>query len=172
MRERDLGSFEALVSSPALAPEILIGKMIPYVCIAFLDVILCVVAGKLIFGVWPVGSLALLLAVSLIYLTACLAIGALFSVIARTQQLAILFAMLTTLLPTILLSGFAFPRQSMPMVLRVVSNALPATHFLAVIRAIYLKGVGLETLWPQTLTLAFIACLLVAMASRRFRKQL
>jgi ABC-2 type transport system permease protein len=172
VREREWGSFESLVTSPARAPEILVGKMIPYVLIAFGDVVLCVVAGKLIFGVWPVGSVALLLGISVLYLLASLSIGLIFSVVARTQQLAILFAMLVTLLPTILLSGFAFPRRSMPLVLQAISNLFPATHFLHVIRSIYLKGTGLEMLWPQVAILAMFTVGLVFLAAKRFRKQL
>jgi ABC-2 type transport system permease protein len=172
VREREWGSFESLVTSPARAPEILVGKMIPYVLIAFGDVVLCVVVGRLIFGVWPVGSVALLLAISVLYLLASLSLGLIFSVLARTQQLAILFAMLATLLPTILLSGFAFPRQSMPVVLRALSNVVPATHFLRIIRSIYLKGTGLEVLWPQVVVLAGFTVVLVAFAAKKFKKEL
>lgn len=172
VREREWGSFESLVTSPARAPEILVGKMIPYVLIAFSDVVLCVVAGRLIFGVWPVGSPGLLLGISVLYLVASLSIGLIFSVIARTQQLAILFAMLATLLPTILLSGFAFPRRSMPLILQAASNLIPATHFLSIIRSIYLKGTGLGVLWPQTVVLAVFTVGLVALAARKFKKEL
>jgi ABC-2 type transport system permease protein len=172
VREREWGSFESLVTSPARASEILVGKLIPYVVIAFADVMLCIIAGKVIFGVYPTGSLLLLLVTGAIYLLASLAIGLFFSVISRTQQLAILYAMLVTLLPTILLSGFAFPRRSMPMVLQAISNVIPATHFLEIIRAIYLKGAGPAILWPRVLTLVGFTIALVAIASRRFKKQL
>lgn len=172
VREREWGSFESLVTSPARAHEILIGKMIPYVGIAFADVVLCIVAGRVMFGVSPTGSVALLLAVSALYLVASLAIGLYFSVVSATQQVAILFAMLLTLLPTTLLSGFTFPRRSMPLVLQLLSNVIPATHFLEIIRAIYLKGAGFVELWPRILVLLVFTVGLVALAARKFEKRL
>ncbi|MEN6549660.1 MAG: ABC transporter permease [Armatimonadia bacterium] len=172
VREREWGSFETLVTSPVQAPNIMIGKILPYVAIAFVDVLLSVLTGVLVFHVVPVGSVALLLGVSFLYLLASLATGILFSTVARTQQLAILVAMLSTLLPTILLSGFVFPIRSMPLPLRIVSQFLPPTHFLIVIRTIYLKGGGLAVLWPQVLILALFAFVLVTLAAKRFKKRL
>jgi ABC-2 type transport system permease protein len=172
VREREWGSFESLVTSPAHATEILVGKMIPYVCIAFVDVLASMAAGRFVFGVYPEGSIALLLSAGVLYLLASLAIGVLFSTTARTQQMAILFAMLSTLLPTILLSGFAFPLRSMPVELRVLSNVIPATHFLVIIRGLYLKGAGLAVLWPRLLALFGFAVVLVTIAARRFQKRL
>ena len=172
VREREWGSFETLVASPVRAYDILIGKMIPYVVIASVDVVLSVAAGKLVFGVSPVGSMGLLLGVSTLYLLASLAIGVLFSVVARTQRVAILAAMLATLLPTVLLSGFAFPIRSMPLVLQGISNVLPATHFLIIIRSIYLKGAGLAILWPRIAALAGFTILVLLIAAVRFRKRL
>jgi ABC-2 type transport system permease protein len=172
VREREWGSFETLITSPVRAPNIMVGKMVPYVVIAFVDVLLSVVTGALVFHVVPVGSVPLLLAVSFLYLLASLAIGMFFSTVARTQQLAILVTMLVSLLPTTLLSGFAFPLRSMPAVLQAISNVIPATHFLIVIRSIYLKGVGLAVLWPRVLVLALFAVALVALAAKRFEKRL
>lgn len=172
VREREWGSFESLVTSPATAREILIGKMIPYVVMAFADVVLCILIGRIIFGVAPVGSHGFLLAVSVLFLMASLALGLLFSVLARTQQLAILLAMLLTLLPTTLLSGFVFPLRSIPLPIRLVSALIPATHFLVVIRGVYLKGAGLAVLWPQVLILAGFTLLVIMLAAKRFKKQL
>jgi ABC-2 type transport system permease protein len=172
VREREWGSFEVLVTSPAQAREILVGKMIPYIGMAFADVMVCILVGWLVFGVAPVGSRALLLAVSALYLMASLSIGLLFSVIARTQQLAILLAMLLTLLPTTLLSGFVFPLHSIPAPIRIISNIIPATHFLVIIRALYLKGAGLAVLWPRVLVLLALVLVVITVAARRFKKQL
>lgn len=172
VREREWGSFESLVASPAAPAEILVGKMMPYVGIAFADVLLCIVAGRLVFGVMPVGGHGLLLLFSAIFLMSSLAVGALVSVLARTQQMAILLAMVGTLLPTILLSGFAFPTHSLPMPLQVLSNLLPATHFLVIIRAIYLKGIALTLLRPRVLALVGFTVFLVVLAARRFEKRL
>lgn len=172
VREREWGSFETLVTSPVSAPNIMIGKMLPYMVISFVDVILSIAAGALVFRVVPEGSGALLLAVSVLYLLASLAIGLFISTVMKTQQLAILVALLLTLLPTILLSGFAFPLRSMPQVLQWLSNAIPATHFLVVIRGIYLKAAGIEVLWPQIVVLAVFTVVLIGMAARRFEKRL
>jgi ABC-2 type transport system permease protein len=172
VREREWGSFESLIASPVRAPDIMIGKMIPYVGIAFVDVLLSVLTGAFIFHVVPAGSITLLLIVSSLYLLASLSIGMFFSTIVRTQQLAILITMLVTLLPTTLLSGFAFPLRSMPLPLQFISNIIPATHFLIIIRGIYLKGSGLAVLWPRIAILALFTTALVALAARRFKKRL
>jgi len=172
VREREWGSFEALVTSPAAAPDILLGKMIPYTIMALVDILLAIALGALVFHVVPAGSLILLLAVSLLYLVASLALGIFFSVVAPTQRVAILLATLAALLPSVLLSGFAFPVASMPSALRVISALVPATHFLTVIRGIYLKAAGADVLWPSIAALAIYAVLLVALAAKGFRKRL
>lgn len=172
VREREWGSFETLVTSPALPPEILIGKILPYVVIVFADTLLSIGAGALIFGVVPVGSRLLLLFTSFLYLLASLAIGIFFSTIMRTQRLAILTTTLVTVVPTIQLSGFAFPIRSQPFVLQIISNFIPATHYLIIIRSLYLKGADLLVLWPRVLALVVFTVVLVAVAARRFRKQL
>ena len=172
VREREWGSFESLIASPVRAPNIMIGKMMPYVGIAFVDVVLSVLTGAFIFHVVPEGSITLLLVVSSLYLLASLSIGMFFSTIMRTQQLAILVTMLVTLLPTTLLSGFAFPLRSMPVALQLISNFIPATHFLIIIRGIYLKGAGLAVLWPRIGLLALFTVALVSLAAKRFEKRL
>jgi ABC-2 type transport system permease protein len=172
VREREWGSFESLIASPVRAPNIMLGKMIPYVGIAFVDVVFSVLTGALVFHVIPQGSVALLLIVASLYLLASLSIGLFFSTAMRTQQLAILVTMLVTLLPTTLLSGFAFPIRSMPVALQLISNLIPATHFLIIIRGIYLKGAGLAVLWPRIALLALFTVALVALAARRFQKRL
>lgn len=172
VREREWGSFETLISSPPRPADIMLGKLAPYIVIAFVDVVLSILTGVLVFHVVPVGSVALLLFVSFLYLVASLSLGLLFSTIAKTQQLAILLAVLTTLLPTILLSGFVFPIRSMPLFLQFISNFVPATHFLIVIRGIYLKDAGLHVLWARVLILALFSVVLLLMAGRRFKKKL
>ncbi|NSW55462.1 MAG: ABC transporter permease [Armatimonadetes bacterium] len=172
VREREWGSFETLVTSPAQAPEILVGKMIPYVGIAFADVLLSIATGRLVFGVSPAGSIPLLLAASVLYLVASLSMGLLFSVIAPTQRLAILMATLATLLPAVLLSGFSFPIASMPKALQIASNLVPATHFLIVIRGIYLKAAPFAVLRRSLLILLVFTLAIVTLAAKRFRKQL
>lgn len=172
VREREWGSFETLISSPARPSDIMLGKLVPYVGIAFVDVLLSILTGVFVFHVVPVGSVALLLFVSFLYLLASLSLGLLFSTVAKTQQLAILLAVLSTLLPTILLSGFVFPVRSMPAFLQFISNFIPATHFLIVIRGLYLKDAGLHVLWARVLILALFSLALLLLAARRFKKRL
>lgn len=172
VREREWGSFETLVTSPAQPPEILLGKIVPYVVIAFVDTLVSIAVGALVFHVVPVGDWGLLLLASFLYLLASLAIGIFFSTVSRTQRVAILITTLVTLVPTVQLSGFAFPVRSQPLFLQFVSSVIPATHFLVIIRSLYLKGAGLAILWPRVLTLLVFTVLLVGLAARRFRKQL
>ncbi len=172
VRERELGSFETLVASPATALEIMLGKMLPYAVMAFADVLLCIIAGRLIFGVRVTGNISLLLAISIVFLAASLSIGILFSALARTQRVAIFLAFLGTFLPTVLLSGFVFPLRSMPAALQLISKVIPATHFLVVVRSIYLKASGMAVLWPLVLILAVFAVTLLAIAAKAFKKRI
>jgi len=172
VRERELGSFETLVASPATALEIMLGKMLPYTVMAFADVLLCIIAGRLIFGVKVAGNIPLLLAISLVFLAASLSIGILISALVRTQRVAIVLAFLGTFLPTVLLSGFMFPIRSMPRALQLVSDIIPATHFLAIVRSIYLKASGMAVLWPAVLILAVFAVVLLLIAVKAFKKRI
>ncbi len=148
-RERETGSLEGLLVLPVLAGEILLGKALPYLCIATAHVVLVLVLGGLVFGVWPAGSLPTLIGFTLLFLPAMLFLGLMLSALAPTQQFAALLALYSTLLPTFFLTGFALPRANMPMVLQWMSWPLPATQFLLALRGIYLRGVGWEVLWPQ-----------------------
>lgn len=172
VRERERGSFELLASSPVSAPELVMGKLTPYLAIASFDVVLAVGAGWLVFGVEPRGSLPLLFVLSLVFVATTLAIGLLVSCLARTQQVAMLVALVSMAVPTMLLSGFVFPVRNMPVPLRLLSEVLPATHYVTIMRAIVLKGVGLTVVaWPAV-KLSLIAAVLVVAAARSFRKRL
>lgn len=172
VREREVGSFEGLAASPIAPVEIIIGKLLPYAAISIGDVILCIGTGALVFGVYPLGSKPGLLVVSGLYLIASLCIGLAISSIARTHQVATLMAFMATMLPTMLLTGFVFPVRSMPMALQVIAQVLPATHFLTVIRGIYLKGTGLGLYMHETFALGLISLALVVLAAKTFRKSL
>jgi ABC-2 type transport system permease protein len=172
VREREAGSFEGLASSPIAPVEIVLGKLLPYAVISIFDVVLCIAVGWAVFEVFPTGDRVALLGVSAIYLVASLAIGLAISSIARSHQVATLVAFLTTMLPTMLLTGFVFPIRSMPVALQYIAQIFPATHFLVIIRAIYLKGTGLGLYMRETLALAVIALILVMLAAKAFRKSL
>jgi ABC-2 type transport system permease protein len=172
VRERERGTIEQIIVSPLRPMELMVGKLVPYVAIAFFDVILITVAGRVLFGVPMVGSASLLLALSAVFLTAALGIGLFISVTAPSQRAAQALAVLISQLPSVLLSGFMFPISAMPPVVQWITNVVPARHFIVIVRSIFLKGVGLEVLWRPTLILAGFGALILTMSARRFRKKL
>ncbi|NMB58686.1 MAG: ABC transporter permease [Chloroflexi bacterium] len=171
VRERERGTIEQLIVTPIRSWELVAGKMLPYVLIAFFDMIEILVAGVLLFNVPINGSLLLLLVLSCLFLITTLGIGLLISTVANTQQEAMLTTMFT-LLPSIFLSGFMFPLAAMPTFLQVISYAIPLRYFLIIARGIVLKGTGAEVLIPEILALCFFALLVMAATALRFRKQL
>ena len=171
-REREQGTLEGLVVSPIGSLDLMVGKLAPYVAASLLDVVLLIGLGWALFGVWPAGSLLLLLFGMTLFLGGVLGLGLAISSRAPNQAFALQLAFVATLLPALLLSGFAFPRQSMPDFLYYVTMPLPATQFLIVVRGIYLKGAGWSVLWPQMLWLAFTSVVFLRAASARFVKRL
>jgi len=160
------------VASPLQPAELMLGKLWPYVALSLFDLLLVVTLGKVLFQVWPQGSLLALVGLTALFLPCALGLGLLISTVARTQQMALVGAFLATVLPTMLLSGFIFARQNMPAFLRGVGVLLPATHYLVILRGIYLKGVGLTVLWPQALILLLFSGTVMALSSKRFTKRL
>lgn len=168
-REKETGTMEQLLTAPVKPGQIIIGKVIPYIALAVLDGVLVLLFGVVHFGVPFTGSAALLFLFGVIYVVAALSLGILVSTIARTQQQAMITAMLITVLPSVMLSGFIFEIKNMPMILQYVSHVIPATYFLLIIRGVMLKGSGIGVLWPQAAALAVITIILLAVASKRFR---
>jgi ABC-2 type transport system permease protein len=171
-REKETGTMEILLVSPLRPLQIIVGKVLAYVVIGFVSVLLVVAEARLIFSVPLRGSLFLLLAEGLLYILTSLSLGILISSRTSSQRVAMIGALAGTMLPTILLSGFIFPIESMPWPLRLISNIVPAKWFVLIARGVMLKGVGLEYLWPQTLILLGMTVLLVAAATRSFRIRL
>lgn len=172
VKEKEFGSFENIISTPIKSYEFIIGKVFPYVVLSFLDLVLIIIVGYLVFNVPIKGSLPLLLVSSIIYLVSTLSLGILISTIARTQQVALIAAMLASLLPSILLSGFVFPVQNMPVPLQWISALIPAKYFMTIIRAIYLKGAGLSSFWLDFLILTLYSGILLIISSINFKKRL
>ncbi len=172
VREREQGTMEGLVVSPLTARELLLGKLLPYVAIALIDVVLVAAVGRLLFGVPLRGSPLVVLALLLVYLLAALGLGLFISAVARNQQAAYLVALIGILLPTMLLTGFVFPVASMPKLLQAVAQLHPATHFIVVARALSLRGAGLAELWPRALALAGLATAIMGATMVRFQKTL
>lgn len=170
-RERERGTLEQLIVSPIKSIELMLGKILPYVAIGFVQMTLILLLGRIIFGVPFIGSIPLLYALALVFIAANLALGLFFSTLAKTQQQAMQMSFFF-LLPNILLSGFMFPREGMPAPARWLSEALPLTHFLKIVRGIVLKGSGFREVSIELLWLLLILAALVTLASLRFRKKL
>lgn len=163
-RERELGSLESLLTSPVGPVELVIGKMSPYFLISAVNVLIVLVLGGAVFGVWPRGSVLTLALLTLLFLPGMLSFGVMISSVAPTQQLALVIATLTTYLPTMLLTGFAFPRSNMARFIEIVTIPYPATQYLLGIRSVYLKGAGWSVIWPQALWLAGAGAILLLLA--------
>lgn len=172
VREKETGTIEQIISSPIKRYELMLGKVLPYAVLAYIDFLLIVVASYLIFGVGIKGSLGLLLLVAFFYLLGVLGMGVLISTLTSTQISAMLAAILITMLPSILLSGFIFPIRQMPELLQLVTIVVPARYFIEILRDIYLKGLGLEYFWRQVLYVMIFGFTALALAVHRFRKRL
>jgi ABC-2 type transport system permease protein len=171
VRERERGTLEQLIVSPVRSVEIVVGKIIPYIAIGYVQITLILFAGWLIFDVPLVGSLPLLYGLAFMFITANLALGLTFSTIAKTQQQAMQMSVFM-LLPSLLLSGFMFPFQAMPRFAQVLGEALPLTHFLRIVRGIALKGAHFADLYHDLLALSIILGVLVTISALRFHKKL
>ena len=171
VRERERGTIEQLIVTPLRASELIVGKLAPYVLIAFIDTIEILAGGVLLFGIPINGSLPLLLVLSGLFLISNLGVGLLISTITSTQQEAIIVAIFYNL-PSIFLSGFIYPVAAMPRVLQFVSLAIPLRYYLIVVRGIVLKGVGMPALWPEVIALSIFAVVVITSAATRFKKRL
>jgi ABC-2 type transport system permease protein len=169
VRERERGTLEQLMVTPVSPVGVVLGKLLPYLVLAFAQLLLVLFLMRTLFKVPIHGNLFLLLGLSLIYLLALLSLGLLVSSRARTQSEAIQVAQ-GFLLPSIMLSGYIFPLSSLPGPLRVVSQVLPATHFISISRGIIIRGANFVDLWPHVAALFVIAAILVAGSTRAFRK--
>ncbi len=170
-RERERGTLEALIVSPVRSFELMVGKIVPYVGIGYVQITLVLIVGHVVFDVPFVGSVALLYLMTLVFMAANLALGLVFSTLAKTQQQAMQMSFFF-LLPNILLSGFAFPWEGMPRPAQLLSEVLPLTHFLRIVRGIVLKGAGFEDLQPHLTAMGVILVAFVALATLRFHKRL
>ncbi len=168
-REWETGTMEQLIITPAKAPEIIIGKVAPYIFLGYLQITLVILVGTILFSVPLKGSLILLFFASGIFLVCGLGIGLLVSTVSRSQQLAFMFSIIFTLLPSFLLSGFIFPVSSMPSLIQYVTWLVPAKYFLVILRGIFLKGNGIAILWPQLLILALFALFFLLAATKRLK---
>ena len=170
-RERERGTFENLLAMPVRPLEIMIGKLVPYILVAYVQVGVILVAAHVLFAVPILGSLWLLLACTLAFIIANLSVGLLFSTLARNQMQAMQMTFFF-FLPSMLLSGFMFPFRGMPDWAQAIGEMLPLTHFLRIVRGILLKVNGPADVWPNLWPLLAFTLVVVALGAKRFRKTL
>lgn len=171
VREKELGTLEQLNVTPLRRWELVVGKLLPYGLIAMVDVLLVVAVAVFWFQIPLRGSFPLLLGMSLLYVLCTLALGLFISTISATQQQAMMTATFFFLTPMIYLSGFIFPIENMPAVMRAVTYLIPLRYFLVIVRGIFLKGIGLDLLWPQAAALAAWGIVVLSLAVARSRKR-
>ncbi len=167
-REKERGTLEVLLVSPLRPWQIIVGKVLPYMALGFLNVVSVLLAAWLVFRVPLRGSLTLLLLESVLFIVTSLALGVLVAAVTSSQRTAMVGALMGLMLPTLLLSGMIFPIASMPEWLQPLSNVVPGRWYLLIARGIMLKGIGLAHLWQETLVLGLMTMIFIAAAVKRF----
>ena len=170
-REWERGTMEQLIATPVKAPELVLGKFIPYFCIGFFDLTVGVLMARFLFAVPFSGNYLTLVFLSSLFLTGALSQGIYVSVVARTQLMASQLASLTTLIPTLLLSGFIYPIFNMPKVIQAVTYFVPARYYIIILRELFLKAGGISVMWDEALFLILFASFMLTFAVRRFKKK-
>ena len=168
-KEKELGTMEILLATPMAPLQIIIAKVVPYLLLAFSNAIIVLLLGYFVFDVPIRGSLSLLLAETLLFVLTALALGILISSKTQSQQVALMVSLMMLMLPTILLSGFMFPVENMPMMLQVISNAVPARWFIIIIKSIMIKGLGFEAVWKETLIMMGFLLGFILLSIRSFK---
>ena len=171
VKEKERGTIEQLIVTPIRPHQLMLGKAIPFVIIAYVDILIVVLAGILWFRVPIAGSFLLLLALSGLFIMTTLGLGLLISTVSQTQQQAMMLSFFINP-PFMLLSGFIFPIASMPEPMQYITYIIPLRYFLIIIRGIFLKGIGLDILWPQALALLAFGVTVLTLSAMRFRKRL
>lgn len=171
-REKEFGTMEVLLVSPLRPSQIIIGKVIPYFLLSFINVIVILLLSWLVFDLPVKGSLTLLLAESMLYILMSLSLGILISTVSRTMQQAIFISLIGLMLPTILLSGFIFPIENMPKIYDVAASILPPRYFIVIIKNIMIKGAGFLYVWKETLILILMTMIFMGLSIRNFKIRL
>lgn len=169
VRERERGTLEQLIVTPIRKTSLMLGKIVPFAVVGYVQMTIVLLLGKLLFGIPLRGSLLLLYGLSAAFIVASLGLGLFVSTIAQTQAQAMQMSFML-LLPNILLSGYMFPREAMPEPAQWIGALVPLTYFLRVLRGILLKDAGLAAVWPESLALALFATVMIALSVRRFSK--
>ncbi|MCD4681386.1 MAG: ABC transporter permease [Bacteroidales bacterium] len=171
-REKELGTMEVLLVSPLKPMQIILGKVFPYIILGFINAVTILLLGYYVFGMPVQGNMILLLLEVLLFIIMALSLGILISTIAKTQQTAMIISLLGLMLPTILLSGFIFPLENMPIILQLIANLMPPKWFIIIIKAIMLKGIGIAFIWKETLILLGMTVIFIGLSVRNFKVRL
>jgi ABC-2 type transport system permease protein len=172
VREKEIGTLEQLIVTPLQPWQLILGKLAPFVVIGLVDMLLVTTVARLLFGVPLRGSLILLTGLTLLFLLSTMGCGLLVSTLVGTQQQAMMFSAFVLMVPMIYLSGLIFPIGNMPLVFQQVSVIIPVRYYAVILRGIFLKGSGLDVLWPQAAALLAIGTTVIVLAALRFRKRL
>ncbi|HLF20812.1 MAG TPA: ABC transporter permease [Bacteroidota bacterium] len=172
VREKEIGTMEQLLVTPIKPHQLILGKLLPFVIIGFIDVSLVLGVAVNLFDIPLKGSVLLLFALSGLFILTTLGLGLFVSTISHTQQQAMMTAQFFIFFPMIFFSGFTFPIENMPAVIQVITYIVPLRYFLEIIRGLFLKGVGIETLWPQALALLVFGVTILSLSVLRFQKRL
>lgn len=172
VKEKEIGTLEQLLVTPITPYQLILGKLLPFVIIAIVDVTLVLTVARFWFEVPMRGSIPLLYALSGVFVLTTLGLGLFVSTISKTQQQAMMTAQFFVFMPFIYLSGFTFPIENMPQAIQYVTYLVPLRYFITIIRGIFLKGVGIAELWPETLALVAFGVAILTLSVLRFRKRL
>jgi ABC-2 type transport system permease protein len=172
VREKEIGTLEQIIVTPLRSWQLILGKLVPFVIVGLLDLLLVTAVARGVFGVPLRGSLLLLVGLTLLFLLSTLGFGLLVSTLVGTQQQAMMFSAFVLMVPMIYLSGLIFPFENMPLVFQHASVVIPLRYYAVILRGVFLKGSGLDVLWPQALALLAIGATVIGLAALRFRKRL
>ncbi len=172
VKEKEIGTFEQLIVTPIKPLQLILGKLLPFVLFAFISAIIVLTGMRFIFDIPVRGSIIFLFVSSFLYVLSTLGLGLFISTVSRTQQQAMLIAVFAVMMPMVFLSGFAFPLENMPDIIRAISVIIPLKYFLIILRGIILKGLGMAELWKESLILLVMGVSILLLSSMRFRKRL
>lgn len=171
-REKEMGNMEILLVSPLKPMTVILGKILPYLVLSLVIALFALGLGFFVFQVPVKGSLVLLFFESLLFIVVALSLGVLISIKAKSQQMALMLSLFALMMPTIILSGFIFPISSMPLPLQWLSALMPPRYFIVIIKAIMLKGVGLASIWKESLVLLVMAVFLIVVSVKNYKNRL
>lgn len=172
VKEKETGTMEVLLVSPMRPALVIVSKAIPYLVLSLINLSAILLLSVYVLDVPIKGSLALLMSISTLFIITCLSLGILISIQTNSQQVAMLISLMGMLLPTLMLSGFMFPIENMPIPLQVISNIVPAKWYYAIVKNVMIKGAGFAAVWKETLILAGITLVFFGISVKRFKIRL